>query len=47
MQPTASLVSQFEWLFKPEQALIMHACMCVIPDPHSPSGTDRLGGNHG
>lgn len=47
MQPTGSLVSQFEWLFKPEQALIMHARMCVIPDPHSPSGTDRLGGNHG
>lgn len=47
MQSTASLVSQFEWLFKPEQALIMHARMCVIPDPHSPSGTDRLGGNHG
>lgn len=47
MQPTASPVSQFEWLFKPEQALIMHARMCVIPDPYSPSGTDRLGGNHG
>lgn len=46
MQPTASMVSHFEWLFKPEQALIMHARMCVIPDPHSPSGTDRLGGNH-
>lgn len=47
MQPTSSLVSHFEWLFKPEQALIMHARMCVIPDPHSPGGTDRLEGNHG
>lgn len=47
MQPTTSSVSHFEWLFKPEQALIMHARMCVIPDPHSPSGTDRLGGNRG